>query len=333
MARKEWIGIVSLATVIFAGCSGSPAAPAPAPSTSEISPAPVDEPAAQAPEEVPKPAEASAPAPKPKAQKTSPAVAPPVLQTPASKDQVPQTAANETADNNVPPAAVTPPAAPSNLAPTPAAPVAPPAPPQPTTRQVTIPTGTLVSVRMIDTVDSATAKVGETYHASLAFPLTVDRDTVAPKGGDVYVRLTHVESAGNLKGQSEVSLELDRILVGGKSYTVASDVYQKQAASQTQQTATRTGIGAGIGAVIGAIAGGKKGAAIGAGVGGGAGVAIEAAGKGEQVRIEPESVVDFRLQQPLEVTIDSRSSASTSGARNSSSTPRLTTPAPGTAPE
>jgi hypothetical protein len=171
-------------------------------------------------------------------------------------------------------------------------------------------------------VDSETARVGQTFRATLDLPLAVDRETIAPRGTDVYLRLTHVESAGSLTGRSEVSLELDRIVIGGKSYTVASNTYEKQGASQTVETAKKTGIGAAIGAAVGAIAGGKKGAAIGAGVGGGTGVAIEAASKGKQVRIESESRVDFHLQQPLEVIVDSRLSPSPT-PRDLSSGPRL----------
>jgi len=180
----------------------------------------------------------------------------------------------------------------------------------------------MVSVRLTDGVDSETARVGQTFRATLDVPLDADRETIAPRGADVYLRLTHVESAGNLTGRSAVSLELDRIVVGGKSYTVSSNTYEKQGDSQTVNTAKTTGIGAAIGAAVGAIAGGKKGAAIGAGVGGGTGVAIEAATKGKQVRLEPESRVDFHLEQPLEVTLDSRNSSSPA-QRDTSSGPRL----------
>jgi hypothetical protein len=191
-----------------------------------------------------------------------------------------------------------------------------------------IPAGTTVTVRTIDKIESENAQVGQTFKADLGAPIFVGNDTVAAKGAQVFLRLAHVESAGTLKGQSKVELELDHIVIGGKTYTLASDVVHKEAQSQTTQTATRTGIGAGVGAIIGAIAGGKKGAAIGAGVGGGAGVAIEATGKGPQVHIDPESRLDFRLQQPLEVTIDAKSSTSSSSSsfRDSTSAPRLVEP-------
>lgn len=175
---------------------------------------------------------------------------------------------------------------------------------------------------MAELVDSETAKVGQTYRATLDTPITADQETIAPRGAELYVKLTHVESAGGLTGKSQVALELDQLLIGGKSYQVASNIYEKVGESQGKQTAVRTGIGAAIGAGVGAIIGGGKGAAIGAGVGGGTGVAIGAVTKGQQVRLEPESPVEFRLEQPLEVTLESRPSRS-STPRDDSSPPRL----------
>lgn len=201
-----------------------------------------------------------------------------------------------------------------------------PAPPQRTIRQVTIPQGTMISVRTSDPIDSSTAKVGQTFRAALDVPLTDGADTLAPRGADVELRVTHADSAGKLAGQSKLSLEVNRISVAGKFYSVSTEIYEKQAASQTQQTAKKTGIGAGIGALIGAIAGGGKGAAIGAGVGGGAGVAVEAAGKSQQVHIDSETRLDFRLQQSLEVTVESYAPATDSSSAYSDGGPRLVNP-------
>jgi len=171
--------------------------------------------------------------------------------------------------------------------------------------------------------------MGQIFRAALDAPLTVGDDTLAPRGADVDLRLTHVESAGSLKGQSKVSLELSRVVLAGKPYTVASNVYEKEATSQSSQTVKRTGIGAGIGAAVGAIIGGGKGAAIGAAAGGGTGVAIEAAGKGPQVHIDSESRLEFRLEQPLEVTLESAPSSGSGSnlSKDWTSGPRAVAPA------
>jgi hypothetical protein len=134
----------------------------------------------------------------------------------------------------------------------------------------------MVSIRMIDPVDSKTSHVGQTFKASLESPVIVDGLTVIPKGGDAFVKLMKVQSAGALSGTSELQLQLDRVYIGNKSYTVTSNDYDSVGDSQGKKAVKQTGVGAGIGAIIGAIAGGKKGAAIGAGVGGGAGAGATA---------------------------------------------------------
>jgi hypothetical protein len=198
-------------------------------------------------------------------------------------------------------------------------PVEPPAP-----REVKIPSGTLVAVRMIDSVDSETAHQGETFKASLEEPIVLDNETVFPKNSEVYVKLTKVQSAGRVSGKSELQLQLDRIFLGKTGYVLESSTYVNTGAGQGGKTARSAGIGAAIGAAIGAIAGGGKGAVIGATTGAGAGAGVEAIRKGEQVRVESETRLDFRLEAPLEVTLQSPSS-NTSRRNNPSGPVRLGT--------
>jgi len=162
---------------------------------------------------------------------------------------------------------------------------------------------------MIDSVDSATARPGETFKGSLDEPIVVDNETVFPKGSEVYVKLSKVESAGRVSGRSEIQLQLDRIFLGKKSYLLSSSTYATTGASQGGRTARSAGIGAAIGAAIGAISGGGKGAVIGGATGAGAGAGVEAVRKGEQVRVDSETRLDFRLEDSIEVTLQSPSSS------------------------
>jgi len=180
----------------------------------------------------------------------------------------------------------------------------------PSPRQVRVPSGTLVSIRMIDPVDSETATVGDTFKASLDAPIIVDGETIFADGSDVYVKLAKSQSAGRVRGRSELQLQLDRIVRNGKSYLLDSSTHVTTGASQSGRTARTAGIGAAIGAAIGAISGGGKGAAVGAATGAGAGVGVEAIRKGEQVRLDSETQLDFRLEESIEVTLQPASSTS-----------------------
>jgi len=177
-------------------------------------------------------------------------------------------------------------------------------------RKIVLPSGTLINVRMIDSIDSGTDHVGQAFKASMASPVVVDGETVIPKGADVFVKLVDMKSAGNIRGTSELQVQLDRLFVDNKSYVVESNTFTQTGANQTTKTAKTVGIGTAIGAVLGGITGGKKGAVIGAGAGAGAGTAVEAATKGEQVRIASESAMTFRLESPIQVTLPPESTSS-----------------------
>src|SRR5438477_9393581 len=180
-----------------------------------------------------------------------------------------------------------------------AAPSTPPPPPPP--QKVTIPSVTILAVRLVDTIDSERSQAGQTFHATLDSPLAVEGETAIPAGYDVEGHIVNVQSAGKFAGQSLLVLQLDRISAAGKYYNIQTDQYSRKGTSRGKNTAEKVGAGAGIGAIIGAIAGGGKGAAIGAAAGGGLGGGVQAATKGQQIKLPSETVLNFTLQAPLTV--------------------------------
>ena len=164
---------------------------------------------------------------------------------------------------------------------------------------VTLPAGTVITVRMIDTVDSSVHQVGDTFRASLDEPIIVGARTIASRGADVMTKLVTVEEAGRIQGRSELALVLLDITINGRKYEVTTEEVAQAGSSRGAQSATRIGGLAAVGAVIGAIAGGGRGAAQGAAAGAGAGTAIQVLTKGEKVQIPAESRLDFTLAQPL----------------------------------
>jgi hypothetical protein len=218
------------------------------------------------------------------------------------------------AASNSKPAAQTPPAdaTPAPVASTPTATAdATPAPaadpseaPAPRRREVaalTVPAGSRLQVRMIDAIDSRKNTVGQTFNGTLDSPLISGNRVVIAAGAPVTVELTNARSAGRVKGSSELSVRVTNISANGRSYQVASDVYDEVGKGKGKQTAIRTGIGAAAGALIGGLAGGGKGAAIGSAAGGGAGFGYQFFTHGSQVKIPSESVLTFRLAEPLTV--------------------------------
>lgn len=177
---------------------------------------------------------------------------------------------------------------------------APPPPPQPLT--ATFSPGTTVEIRTVDPVDTSVNHVGDEFQATLAEPLTSAGVVVVPAGTNIYMRLTQAQTSGQYKGRNELQLQLVRLEFNGRQYTVGSDPYTEAGKSRGKNTAEKVGGGAALGAIIGAIAGGGKGAAIGAGVGGAGGGVYQGVSKVKPLRIPAETRLDFRLNQPLNVT-------------------------------
>ncbi|HEY7403006.1 MAG TPA: hypothetical protein VIB39_05760 [Candidatus Angelobacter sp.] len=169
--------------------------------------------------------------------------------------------------------------------------------------RVTVPTGTRLSIRTIDAIDSDRNRVGDKFAATLEQPLYVGDQLVAPKGTNVYGRLEEAKQAGQLAGKAQLRLSLTGIVINGQTYGLSTGDYELSGKSRTANTAAKVGGGAALGAVIGAIAGGGKGAAIGAGVGAGAGTAVQVATKGDQVHVPSETLLEFSLDQPVTIPI------------------------------
>jgi len=167
--------------------------------------------------------------------------------------------------------------------------------------EITVPAGQSLLVRMIDGVDSSRNHVGDVFHASLETDLYVKGTLVARKGTDVYGRLAEAKEAGHLSGSAELQLELMRMVVDGRDYSLVSSDYSLKGQGRGSDTAKKVGGGAVVGAIIGAIAGGGKGAAIGAGVGSATGAGVQVFTRGQQVKVPSETLLEFRLQQPATV--------------------------------
>lgn len=185
-----------------------------------------------------------------------------------------------------------------------APPPPPPAPPAP--QKVTIQSGTTITISLEDSLDSETGQVGQTFHASLNTPLSVDGGVVVPSGSEIAGHIVDVKSAGKFAGQSTLSIQLDSITSGGQTYNISTNAYTKTGSSRSKSTAEKVGGGAVLGTLIGALAGGGKGAAIGAAAGGGLGGGAQAATKSQQIKLPSETVINFTLQAPVTVIANSQ---------------------------
>ena len=200
------------------------------------------------------------------------------------KAQSPKTSAKE---KKTVPGGPTAPATAQNPSPTPA--------PQP----IILPAGTVLSVRTNEAVGSKTSKTGDKFTASVAEPVVYKGQTAIPSRSAVAGVVEAAQQGGKIKGSSSLSLKLVSLTVKGVQYPISTGSFLQEGKGKGGRTAKLGAGGAAAGAVVGGIAGGGKGALIGSAVGGGAGVAGSAFTGNKELSIPAETVLQFKLAQPL----------------------------------
>jgi hypothetical protein len=196
------------------------------------------------------------------------------------------------------------------VSPEPAAPAPAPAPPPPppvTTKTFVAPAGAEISVRTNEPIDSGTAAEGQMFEAEVTRNVNdAEGEVVIPRGAPARIVIKSASKGGKFKGAADLVLDLETVTINGHARQVETvDVTKKgkDGVGVNTRTATHVGGGAALGAIIGAIAGGGKGAAIGAGAGAGAGALTQIFTKGGSIKVPAESVLTFRLDQPLHVRV------------------------------
>jgi hypothetical protein len=190
------------------------------------------------------------------------------------------------------PAAAPPPPAPAVAA----APAPPPPPPPP--KQYTVPAGTPLVVRLEQTVSAKNSNVGDSFSGVLAQSVVVGGVTVIHSGALVTGVVTASKGQGRFKGSGDLAIAIKRV----GDYAVSTTAYEATSKGKGKRTAGFVGGGAGGGALIGGLAGGGKGALIGGLLGAGAGTAGAAFTGNKDITVPAESVVTFKLAEPVTVT-------------------------------
>jgi len=172
-------------------------------------------------------------------------------------------------------------------------------------RTFEIPAGTHLSVRTDETIDSATAVKGQSYPGQITHEIRdANGDVLIPSGANARLVVREASKGGRFRGQSTLMVDLQSVSFGGKQYLVhTSDVVERgrKGIGKNKRTGEFVGGGAALGGIIGAIAGGGKGALIGGAAGAGGGAMTQSFTKGKPVRIPAETIMTFRLRQPLRI--------------------------------
>jgi hypothetical protein len=166
-------------------------------------------------------------------------------------------------------------------------------------KEVTLPAGTVVTVRLASAVGSKLSTNGDHFSATVARPVEVDGKVVVPAGSEALGKVVEAVPQGRFKGAAELRLVLETVTVNTDSYDVKTSAVTRSLKGKGKRTAALIGGGAGGGALIGGLAGGGKGALIGAALGAGAGTAGAAYTGNKEIILPVESMLSFKLVEPI----------------------------------
>jgi hypothetical protein len=169
-------------------------------------------------------------------------------------------------------------------------------------RVETLPSGTELTVRTSEDIDSSTAVVNQTFSAVVERDILGESEAVIVPAGSRAVLIVREVSSGGTTGSPDIVLDMQSMTVSGRRYLVSTGDLKRDSGTglgKNKRTAETVGGGAALGTIIGAIAGGAKGAAIGVLVGAAGGTGVQVLNKGKDVRVPAETLLSFRLDKPV----------------------------------
>ncbi len=181
----------------------------------------------------------------------------------------------------------------------------------------TAPRGTNFEVVTTSTINSMSARVGDTFTASLDENLIIDSKVVIPSGSEMIGQITYVESAGRIGKNALMDIRFnsvklpngERVPINAKILTSdesgvlrggkKSNIVLKATGTAAGSTAAGAVAGTSAGAILGSVAGG---ALFGTAVGGLVGVGYAMYRKGKNIILPSGTKLGVTLEQPLTIS-------------------------------
>jgi hypothetical protein len=160
--------------------------------------------------------------------------------------------------------------------------------------QVSIPEGTVLRVRLDQTLDTRRNRGGDRFFATLSEPVTVDGNPAIPAGTRFNGHVVEAKPSGRLKGRARMSLSLDSFELNGATYDIRTARLGRSSGGHKKRNWLLIGGGTGTGAAFGVI-GGPVGVAVGAGAGAAVGTTSAVITGKKNVRLPVETRLGFTL--------------------------------------
>ncbi len=125
---------------------------------------------------------------------------------------------------------------------------------------ITVPAGTVIHVRMKESVNTKQHAAGHKFTAVMETDLVVNGKVVVSKGSNVYGVLQSTKKARRLVGKSEMSMAFTGIMINNQIKPIqAGEIKVVAESGSGKETASRTARAAAIGGLIDGSSGAKNG--------------------------------------------------------------------------
>jgi Prolyl oligopeptidase family len=148
-------------------------------------------------------------------------------------------------------------------------------------KQVTLPPGTAVTVRLASAVGSKLSPSGGHFSAIVVRPVEVNGKVIVPAGAEALGRIVEAVPHGRFQGAAELRLVLETVTLNKDSYDVQTSSISRYQKGKGKRTATF----------------------IGAALGGGAGTGGVAYTEDKEIVLPRESALSFTLTEPVTITM------------------------------
>lgn len=165
-----------------------------------------------------------------------------------------------------------------------------------------IPAGTVLTVRLDQSLSSESASEGDPVRATLAEPVHIDGKVALPAGSDLRGSVMEAKEAGRVKGNGYIKLAFQSVTLPGGGQTAISSYWEAKAEPPRKRDTAIIGGSAAGGAILGQVIGGDSESTVeGTVIGGAIGTGIVLANKGREVSLPAGQLLLLELRNGVSV--------------------------------
>lgn len=173
----------------------------------------------------------------------------------------------------------------------------------PKTREVVVPEGTKITIRLTTPVSSQSSRVGDAVAGMIGEGVVIGESTAIPAGSTVRGTVTTAHPLPKIGGRASLAFSFERLETpDGRSYPISA-MFARTGPSETAKDTTTIIAGAILGAVAGHQVDDDQGRAVGGLAGAGIGTAIAASTDGKPVDLSENTVIRLTLRAPVPVEV------------------------------